>query len=70
MKHIRKTPPVPSASTVETPARRTVARTRLFHFTDREELMMARAIWLSKKFMETYGRGYKPRMVDIRHYIQ
>ena len=70
MKHIRKTPPVPSASTAETPARRTVARTRLFHFTDREELMMARAIWLSKKFMETYGRGYKPHMVDIRHYIQ
>lgn len=45
-------------------------RTRLFHFTDREKLMMARAIWLSKKFMETYGRGYKPRMVDIRHYIR
>lgn len=37
MKHIRKTPPVPSASTAETPARRTVARTLLFHFTDREE---------------------------------
>lgn len=70
MKHIRKIPPMPSAPADETPVRRPAPRTHLFHFTDREELMMARAIWLSKKFMETYGRGYKPRMVDIRHYIQ
>lgn len=70
MKHIRKTPPVPSASTAETPARRTVARTRLFHFTDREEFWITRACRLASEFMQKYGRGYRPKPIDTSRYIQ
>lgn len=42
--------------------------TRLFHFNEREERMMKRAVLLSKRFMESYGKGRDPYMVDILHY--
>lgn len=43
--------------------------THLFHFTEREERMMAYAINLSKVFMTKYGKGEKPYMIDRKHYL-
>lgn len=43
-------------------------RTHLFHFTDREEIAIARAIEKAKRFMEKYGCGRKPRMIDRSKY--
>lgn len=70
MKHIRKNPPSPAAPFAETPSRRPAVPTHLFHFTDREELWIARACCLAADFMQTYGRGYRPRPIDTSHYIQ
>jgi hypothetical protein len=44
-------------------------RINLFHFTEREERMIERAILLSQKFMDSYGRGRKPMMVDRSKYL-
>lgn len=44
-------------------------RTRLFHFTDIEEKRMQRAIEQSKRFMESYGQGRKPYMINLKNYL-
>lgn len=41
-----------------------------FTFTQEEVNAMNRAIAKSKKFMTSYGKGEKPMMVDLRHYLQ
>lgn len=48
----------------------TLPRTKLFHFTELEEIRMQRTIEDVNKFMETYGKGYgrQPHMVDLSHY--
>lgn len=42
--------------------------TRLFPFTEREELLMERAKILSVKFMKSYGKGREPYEIDLSHY--
>lgn len=44
--------------------------TRLFHFTDEEEMEMACAIEDAIHYMENYGKGEKIDIVDRRHYCQ
>lgn len=44
-------------------------RTRLFHFTDIEEKRIQRAIEQSKRFMESYGQGRKPYMINLKNYL-
>lgn len=41
---------------------------KLFHFTQEEEEMIAKAIQLSITFMESFGQGRNPYMIDLRHY--
>lgn len=43
-------------------------RTKLFHFTELDEIRMRRAIIDSQKFMETYGKGSRQQMVDLSRY--
>lgn len=43
--------------------------TRLFHFTEREEQMMKRAVLLSNKFMQSYGKGREPIMINRENYL-
>lgn len=38
-------------------------------FTVAEERAMRRAIRSANRFMENYGKGDKPRMIDYNHYI-
>lgn len=45
-----------------------VRHVHLFHFTDKEELMIERAEQQAKEFMRAYGRGRRTRMVDYSHY--
>lgn len=42
--------------------------TRLFHFTEREERMMKRAMTLSLLRMQSYGKGREPYEIDLSHY--
>lgn len=42
--------------------------TCLFHFTEKEELRMKRAIKESKLFMQTYGKGREPYLIDKTYY--
>lgn len=44
--------------------------TRLFHFTEDEELKMALAIKEAVEFMKNYGKGIKPDVVNRRYYFQ
>lgn len=37
-------------------------------FTPEEEARARRAIRAANKFMQSYGKGREPYMVDIRHY--
>lgn len=41
---------------------------KLFHYTPAEERAMARAVQKSIIFMENYGKGCEPYMVDLRYY--
>lgn len=43
-------------------------RIRLFHFTEREEVRMIRAVEESKLFMQSYGKGRQPMDIDYSHY--
>ena len=43
-------------------------RIRLFHFTEREEVRMIRAVEESKLFMQSYGTGRQPMDIDYSHY--
>lgn len=46
-------------------------RTKLFHFTDREERCMRRAMRQSLKYMQRYGQGPTNHdLVDFRHYAR
>ena len=47
----------------------TKPRTRLFEFTAREEACMNRAIEASKRYMNKFGQGSRPYMIDYSHYI-
>ncbi len=38
-------------------------------FTVAEERAMRRAIRSANRFMENYGKGDKPRMIDYSHYV-
>lgn len=44
-----------------------IKRTRLFHFTEKEERMMERAKRLSAKFMEHYGQRTNPDNYKTKH---
>lgn len=57
--------PTPKSSKTVTPS-----QTTLFHFTEREERYMRRAMIDSVRFMEKYGQGYTPRPINLDHYIQ
>lgn len=48
----------------------TPLRTKLFYFTELEEIKMQRAIKEAIEFMKTYSKGYgrQPRMVDLSRY--
>lgn len=50
-------------------SRRKKLRTRLFPFTEHEERMMAMHIALSKVFMELYGKGRDPYMINRKNYL-
>lgn len=41
---------------------------KLFHFTPDDEYKMQRAIRDAVKFMQNYGKGSAPYMVDLSHY--
>lgn len=43
---------------------------RLFAFTKADEIRMAYEIKAAIRFMEKYGQGAKPELVDRRHYFQ
>lgn len=45
-------------------------RGRLFPFTKADEIRMAYEIKAAIRFMEKYGQGAKPELVDRRHYFQ
>lgn len=49
-------------------SRRKKLRTKLVHFTEQEERMIARAIVGSKKYMESYGKGRQPYYTDLSYY--
>lgn len=49
---------------------RQVHNTQLFHYTDAEEIRMARAIRESIRFMSQYGKGERPYMLNLKNYIQ
>lgn len=60
MKNSTKTDSLPSIS---------IIKYRLgWTFTELEEIRMRRAIREANEFMETYGKGRKPYMVDKSHY--
>lgn len=44
-------------------------RTHIFRFDEIEEVRIIKAMRDSATFMESYGRGDKPLMVDRRHYL-
>lgn len=41
---------------------------KLFLFTDRDERIIALAKEQAAAFMQTYGKGRKQHMIDLRHY--
>lgn len=45
------------------------AGTRLFRFSAKEERMLALAKKLSMAFMETYGKGREPYMLNRKNYL-
>lgn len=45
-----------------------VRQVHLFHFTDKEELMIERAKEQAAEYMKSYGKGSRTSMVDYRHY--
>lgn len=45
-----------------------VRRVHLFHFTDKEELMIERAKEQAVEYMKSYGKGNRTSMIDYSHY--
>ena len=43
-------------------------QTRLFPFTKQEERAIRRAMADAAAYMESFGKGHRPDMIDISHY--
>lgn len=41
-----------------------------FRWTEEDEKAYERAKKATKEFMKTYGKGEKPQMIDLSHYLQ
>lgn len=56
------------SDSVKRTKRKTPRPGKLFPFTRRDEARMKEAMEEARKFMEGYGKGVRPHMIDLSHY--